>query len=220
MRFSLWSDYGTARKYGMSARGPSIGRKIFLTAVILTAAVIGVRELYGQAVEKRGLLEPAARPQSLVTPSANATGRRSAGVAAIPLSPQPVLSTDHAEVVAAAIVSPVPVPAPKPASEATAAEASAASGDQAIPPALAAIPGAQAKVDALPRPPTTFTAPRPASSVVIRSADGPKNVAARNAAHVAHRTHHDGGNFVGYAEAVAARFGHGRELRAALQLFM
>jgi membrane-associated protease RseP (regulator of RpoE activity) len=221
MRFSLWSDYGTARKYGISPRGPSIGRKIFLTAVIAVAAVIGVRELYGQAVEKRGMLEPTARPQSLVTPSANATGRRSAGVAAIPLSPQPVLAADHTEVVAAAIVSPVPVPTPKPASEATAAEASAVSGDHAIPPALTAIPGAQAKANALPRPPVALAAIRPGAALATtKSADGPRNVGTRNVVHVAHRTRHDGKDFVGYAEAIAARFGHSRELRAALQSFL
>jgi hypothetical protein len=222
MRFSLWSDYGTpARKYGWSARGPSIGRKIFLTAVIAVAAVIGIRELYGQAVDKRGLLEPAARPQGLLTPSANATGRRSAGVAAIPLSPQPALSTDHAEVVAAAIVSPAPTPAPKPSSEAAPVVASGVSGDHAIPPALTAIPGAQARAGALPRPPAAFAAIRPAAALATtKSADGPRNVGERRVVHVAHPTRHDGRGFAGYAEAVAAGFGHSRELRAALQSFL
>jgi hypothetical protein len=99
--FSLWSDYRTpTRKYGMSVRGgrPSIVRKIFLTTVLVAAAVIGIRELYGQAVEKRGLLEPGTRPQAQLTASANATGRRSAGVAAIPLSPQPALAMDLAAI--------------------------------------------------------------------------------------------------------------------------
>jgi hypothetical protein len=215
--FSLWSDYGTpTRKYGMSARGTrfSVSRKIFLTAVIVAAAVIGIRELYGQAVEKRGLLEPATRPQAQ-TPSANATGRRSAGVAAIPLSPQPALSMDHA-----AIVSSVPAVAPQPSSGAAPVVASGVSDDHAIPPALTAIPGALAKAAALPQPPATFAAMRPqATSVAMKSA-GPKSVGVRNVVHVAHGARHDGRALAGYAEALASRFGHGKELRAALQLFL
>jgi hypothetical protein len=220
MRFSLWSDYRMpTRTYGRSARGPSIVRKIFLTAVLFVAAVIGVRELYGQVVEKR-LLEPVARPQSQLTPSANATGRRSAGVAAIPLSPQPALSADHAEVVAAAVVSHAPARTPEPSSEAAPAAPSAAAVDHAVPPALTAVPGALAKATALPQMPATFAATRAAPSFAMKAADGSKSVGARNVLHVAHRTHHDGRSLAGYAEAVAAKFGHGRELRAALQMFM
>jgi hypothetical protein len=218
MRFSLWSDYRMpTRTYGRSARGPSIVRKIFLTAVLFVAAVIGVRELYGQVVEKR-LLEPAGRPQSQLTPSANATGRRFAGVSAIPLSPQPALSTDHAEVVAAAVVSHASAHAPE-ASPEPAPAAPSAAGDHAVPPALTAVSGALAKATALPVPPATFAATRPAASSAMKAAEGPKSVAARNAVHVAHRARHDD-RLVGYAEAVAARFGHSKELRAALQMFM
>jgi hypothetical protein len=218
MWFSLWSDYRTPRKYGMSARGrrSSIGRKIFLTAFVVTAAVIGIRELYGQAVDKRRL-EPATHGQSLVTPSANPTGRRFASVAAIPLSPQPALSSDHAEVAAAKIVPPIPARTP----EATTVVASTVSDDHAIPPALTAVPGALAKAAALPQTAATSAAVRPlATSVAMKSVDVSKNVGARNVVHVEHRVRHDGRSFVGYAEAVAARFGHGKELRAALQMFM
>ena len=220
MRFSLWSDYGMpARKYGLSAHRPSLVRKVFLTTIFVAAAVIGIRELYGQAVEKGGLLEPAAHPQSLAVPSANATGRRSAGVAAIPLSPQPALAADHAEVAAATIVSPA-LRRPERPSEAAPVVAAAMSGDHAIPPALIAVPGALAKAAALP-PPTTLAAVRPpAALAAMKSADGPKGVGTRNVAHVAHRTRYDSRNFVGYAEALATRFGHGKEFRAALQSFM
>jgi hypothetical protein len=218
MWFSLWSDYGTARKYGTSARGggPSISRKIFLTAFVVTAAVIGIRELYGQAVDKRGL-EPAVHAQSPLTPSANPTGRRFATVAAIPLSPQPALSTDHAEVVAATSVSPAPARTP----EAATIVASAVSGDHAIPPALTAVPGAQAKAAALPQPPATFAAMRPPGALAsTKSADSPRSVGARKVVHIAHFTRSDGRALAGYAEAIAARFGHSRELRAALQSFL
>jgi hypothetical protein len=210
--FSIWSDYGTpARKYRMSvaARGArfSIIRKICLTAVIVAAAVIGVRELYGQSVDKRRVLDPAAHPQSLLTPSASPTGRRSAGIAAIPLSPQPALSMDGA-----GIVSPAPVPSPEPSPWAAPAMAAGVSGDYAIPPALAAIPGAQAKVTASPRPPAVLAA--------IKPADAPtRSAGARRIVHVAHHTHGDGRGFAGYAETIA-RLGHSKELRAALQLFL
>jgi hypothetical protein len=213
--FSLWSDTrAPARKYGTSARGsrPSIVRKFFLTTVIVAAAVIGIRELYGQAVENRGL-EPSARPQSLLTPSANATVRRSTGVAAIPLSPQPALPTDHAAVVAATIVSPAPARTKELLSAAV--MGSEISDDPAIPPALTAIPGALAKASAVPRPPA---ATRPPATFAMKSADGPKNMGARNVVHVAHHPRHE--NIASYAEALAARFGHSKELRAALQMFL
>jgi hypothetical protein len=219
MWFSLWSDYGTPQKYGMSARGgrSSIGRKIFLTAFVVTAAVIGIRELCGQAVDKPGLLESAAHAQSPPTPSANPTGRRFASVAAIPLSPQPALS----EVVAATIVSPAPARTPEASSEAASLVASAVSSDRAIPPALTAVPGAQAKAAGLPQMAATFAAMQPpATSVAMKSANGPKSVGARNVIHVAHSPRHDGRALAGYAEALAARFGHGKEMRAALQLFL
>jgi hypothetical protein len=207
--FSIWSDYGTpARRYWMpvAARGArfSIIRKICLTAVILAAAVIGMRELYGQAVDKRPVLEPAAHPQSLLTPSANPTGRRSASIAVIPLSPQRALSMDDA-----GIVSPAPVPTSEPSPRTAPAMAAGVSGDYAVPPALAAIPGAQAKAGALPWPSAALTA--------MKSSDGPRSPGARRVVHVAH--HARGGGFAGYAETIA-RLGHSKELRAALQLFL
>jgi hypothetical protein len=207
--FSIWSDYGSpTRKYRMSAlgrgTGPSIGRKIFLTAIMVTAAVIGIRELYGQAVDKRAP-EPAAHAQSPLTPSANRTGRRFASIAAIPLSPQPALSVDDV-----AIVPPAPVSAPEP--QVDPVVASRVAGDRAIPPALVAIPGAQAKASALPRPPSAAAA--------MKSSDGPRSVGPRRLVRIERRTRTDGRGFAGYAEAIAARFGHSRELRAALQTFL
>jgi hypothetical protein len=216
--FSLWSDYGTpARRRYVSAasRGNllSVVRKVFLIAIIVAAAVIGVRELYGQAAEKRGFLEPGARPQGQLTPSA--TGRRAAGVAAIPLSPQPVLSMEHA-----ATVSPAPADAPKPSFAAAPVVASAVSDDHAIPPALNAVPGALAKAAALPQPPATLAAVRPpATSVAVKPADVARSVAARKVVH-AQLSRHDVRSLAVYAETIAARFGHGREFRAALQSFL
>lgn len=206
--FSLWSDYGTsARRRYVSAASRrnllSAGRKFFLTTVIVAAAVIGIRELYGRAVDTRGP-EPTAHAQTPPTPSANRTGRRFASVAAIPLSPQPALSVDIP-----AAVSPIPVPAPEPRADAEAA--SRVAGDHAIPPALAEIPGAQAKASALPRP--------PAAPAAINLADGPRSVGARRLVRVAHRTRTEGRGFAGYAEAIA-KLGHSRDLRAALQMFL
>ncbi len=217
--FSIWSDYGTpTRKYRMSAfaRGArsSVCRKIFLTAVIVTAAVIGIRGLYGHAVDKEGLV-PAAHPQSPQTPSANPTGKRFAAVAAIPLSLQPALSTDIPATdtpvtdtpVTDTPVAPAPVPAPEP--QATPVVTSGFAGDHAIPPALAAVPGAQAKAGALPQP----------ARAAMRSADGPGSVVARRLVRVAHRARTEGRGFGGYAEAIA-KLGHSRELRTALQMFL
>jgi hypothetical protein len=214
--FSLWSDYGTpARRHYVSAasRGNllSLVRKIFLIAIIVAAAVIGVRELYGQAAEKRGFLEPGARPQGQLTPSA--TGRRAAGVAAIPLSPQPVVSLDHAAVVSLG-------PATEPSSAAAPVVAWRVSDDHPIPPALTAVPGALAKATALPQPPATFAAMRaPATSVAMKPADVARSVAARKVVH-ARLSRHDVRSLAGYAEAIAARFGHGKETRTALQSFL
>jgi hypothetical protein len=208
--FSLWSDYGApARTYRMSvaARGTgfSVIRKIFLAAVIVAAAVIGMRELHGQAAGKRGLPEPTAHPQSLLTPSANPTGRRSAGIAAIPLSPQPALSMDTA-----AIVSPAAVPRPERSPQADLVVVSGTSGDHAIPAALAAIPGAQAKASALPRPPAL---------AAMKSADEARSAGARTFVRVARHTRGDGRGLARYAEAIT-KLGHSRELRAVLQMFL
>jgi hypothetical protein len=202
--FSLWSDYRTpSRKYRKSAARPAIIRKIFLAAIIVGAAAIGIGELYGQTADKRGL-EPTAHAQSQPTPSANPTGRRFASVAAIPLSPQPVLSTDIP-----AAISPAADPAPEP--HANLVAAARVAGDHAIPPALAAIPSAQAKASTLPRPPAALGA--------IKSADRPRSVGARSLVRVEHRTRSAGRGFAGYAEAIA-KLGHSRELRAALQMFL
>jgi hypothetical protein len=218
--FSLWSDYGTsARRRYVSAGSRrnllSTGRKLFLTAVIVIAAVIGVRELYGQAVDTRGP-EPTVHAQTPPTPSANRTGRRFASVAAIPLSPQPAPSMDSS-----AAGSPALAATPVPSSAAAPVLAAGVSDEHAIPPALTAVPGALAKAAVLPQLPTTLAAVRPvATSVAMKSAGAPKSVSARNVLHVAHRARHDGGSLAGYAEALAARFGHGREMRAALQSFL
>jgi hypothetical protein len=196
--FSLWSDYRRpTRNYRMSAsaRVSSIGRKIFLTAIIVAAAVIGIRELYGQAVDKRGAPEAlAAHPQS--TPSVNATGKRFANVAAIPLSPQPVVRMDNG-------ASPAPTP------EAAPAEASKVSGDRPLQ-ALATVPSAMAKASALP-PPAAFAA--------RKAADQPKGAGVRRVVRVAHHPRGDHESFGGYAEAIA-RLAHSNELRAALRSFL
>src|ERR1700722_17017493 len=205
-RFSLWSDYGTSgRNYRMSVARPSIGRKIFLTAVIVAAAAIGIRELYAQVADKRGALEPTAHPQSLSTPSANPTGRRSTSIATIPLSPQPALSLDQV-----AGVSPALASAPEPSSQADPV-LSRDSGDHPVPPALTAIPGALAKAGALPRPPAAFAAKK--------STDVPRSTALHSGVHVAHHMRGEGRSLAGYAEVIA-RLGRSKELRAALQSFL
>jgi hypothetical protein len=159
--FSLWSDCRPpARKYRLSTavRGtrPSISRKIFLTAVIVIAAGIGIRGLFGQATDGRALPNAAgAHLQNPAPPSTNATGRRTAGVAAIPLSPQPMLPVDQAAIG----TTPSPTAAGAELSHPTApAMGVGASADHQMPPALIAIPGVLAKASALPPPSTALTA--------------------------------------------------------------
>jgi hypothetical protein len=211
-RFALWSDYGyPARTYrSATARGarPSIGRNIFLAAIVVIAAVIGISELHGHAVDKKGLPDASgAHPQNLSPPSANATGRRYASVAAIPLSPQPAFPMNQAM---ADVPASVPA-APDPSPHATPAAAAGVSGDHEMPPDLTAIPGALTKTNAPPSPP----AARPAlKSALTLTGAGPRKLAS-----FARHPHGDTHRFAGYAEAIA-KLSQSRELRAALRLFL
>jgi hypothetical protein len=208
-RFSLWSDYrAPARKYRMSsiAHGgrSSISRKIFLAAIIVVAAAIGIRELYGQAADTRVSDAPGPHSQTSSPPSVNATGRRFARAAAIPLSPQPVGGTDQV-----AALSPSPAPAP----EADSAAGPKVSSDHPTPalttPALAVVPGALAKA----------SAPPPAALAAMKAADQPKSAVGRKVVRTVQHPHSNRESFGGYAEAIA-RLGHSKDLRAALRFFL
>jgi hypothetical protein len=178
---------------------------MFLAAVIVAAAVIGLRELSGPAMEKRGVTgAPDARSQALRLPSANATGSRFASIAAIPLSPQPPLLMDEAPV-----ASPAPASVPHPSPENSPAVVVGDASDHEIPPALTAIPDALAKASSLPRR-AGFTA--------MKAADK-RSVGPSKAVTFARHRHDVPQRFVGYAEAIA-KLSHSRELSAALRSFL
>jgi hypothetical protein len=196
-RFTLWSDYGTSRKYRASAglRGArsSLARKCLLAAAIVVAAAIASCELFGQAADK--MPDAAGHAQS-------ATVKRSAGIAPIPLSPQPLGPVEEAAVTASSADS-------APARSAAPALASDVPEGRAMP-AITAVSGAMAKATALPSSPAALAATQPAEK--LRAAAGRRNVQT-----VHHLRDDDTRLIVRY---VAARLGHSKELRAALRMFL
>jgi hypothetical protein len=202
-RFTLWSDYGTsARKYRSSAamRGArsSVARKCLLAAAIVVAAAIASCELFGQAAEK--MQDAAGHAQS-------ATVKRSAGIAPIPLSPQPVRSVEEAAVTASIANSSIANSAP--AHSATPALASDVPEGHAMP-AITAVSGAMAKATALP--------PSPAALAATKAAEKPRGVGGRRNAQTVHHLRDDDARLI--VRYVAARLGHNKELRAALRMFL
>ena len=202
--FALWSDYGTpARRRRISAPGRGgRTRKLFVTAAVVIAGVIGIRGIYRQAIDRTAMPSAAGvHVQSASSPTAKTFARRSIRVAAVPLSPQPVPKDQPA------VVSPTPSPASELAPHDTSAAVTAVMpGDHPKPPALTDFPGVLAKASA---PPPPFAAATPA--------DKPRSIGARLGG-VTHRPRHDGEALVRYAESIAK--GHRKELRAVLRLFL
>jgi hypothetical protein len=204
-RFTLWSDYGTSRKYqastAMRGAGSSIARKCLLTAVILVAAAIGICELFGQAAAKL----PGAtggHPQSI-------TGKRSAGVAPIPLSPQPSRLVEEASVTSN-------ITDPAPAHSTTPVLASAPPEDHATL-AVNAISGAS--VAAVSSAPAKASAPPPSAALATaKTAEKPRSVGGRRIVQSGHRPRED--DTALFVRDVATRFGHSKEIRAALRMFL
>jgi hypothetical protein len=197
-RFTLWSDYGnSARKYrawaGMRGARSSLARKCLLAAAIVVAAAIASCELFGQAADK--MPDAASHTQSM-------TGKRSAGVAPIPLSPQPLRPVDAAAVTASIANS-------APAHSATPPLASDLPEGHALP-AITAVSGAMAKATALP--------PSPAALAATKAAEKPRGVGGRRNAQIVHHLRDDDTRLI--VRYVAARLGHSKELRAALRMFL
>ena len=199
-RLTLWSDYGTsARKYRASAamRGArsSLARKCLLAAAIVVAAAIASCELFGQAAEK--MPDAAGHTQSM-------TGKRSAGIAPIPLSPQP-LPVEEAAVTAstASIANSAPARSAPPALASDVPEGHAM-------PAITAVSGAMAKATALP--------PSPAALAATKVAEKPRGVGGRRNAQIVHHLRDDDTRLI--VRYVAARLGHSKELRSALRMFL
>jgi hypothetical protein len=198
-RLTLWSDYGTsARKYRASAamRGArsSIARKCLLAGVLVVAAAIASCELFGQVAEKM--------PDVAGGHTQSATVKRSAGIAPIPLSPQPLRPIEEA-----AVTSNIPNSAP--AHSATPALALDVPEGHAMP-AITAVSGAMAKATALP--------PSPAALAATKAAEKPRGVGGRRNVQIVHHLRDDDTRLI--VRYVAARLGHSKELRAALRMFL
>jgi hypothetical protein len=197
-RLTLWSDYGTsARQYRASAamRGArsSIARKCLLAAAIVVAAAIASCELFGQAADK--MPDAAGHTQSM-------TGKRSAGIAPIPLSPQPLRPVEEAAVTAS-------IPNSAPVHSATPALASDVPEGHAMP-AITAASGAMAKATTLP--------PSPATLAATKAAEQPRGAGGRRNVQTVHHLRDDDTRLI--VRYVAARIGHSKELRAALRMFL
>jgi hypothetical protein len=144
-KFSIWSDYGaSAQKHWMSAanRGTpaSIGPKIFLAAVVVVAAVIGISGIYPQVIDEAWVQNAAGTHLSKISsPTADATPKPPGIVATISLPPHRALTKGRATV-----SSPGPAPAPE-LSQLRMSVPVELPADTATPLALAAIPDAEAK---------------------------------------------------------------------------
>jgi hypothetical protein len=206
-KFSIWSDYGASRKHWMWAakRGTpaSIGPKIVLAAVV--AAVIGISGIYPKVIDE-GWVQNA---QGTDTPkmslsTADATPKPPGIVAAIPLPPHRAIAAGQATV-----SSPDPVPVPELPQPRTSVPAIEPPADTATPLALAAIPDAEAKADAL--------LPDRAVAHAAKPADKPRGaVVVKKIARVEHHQHSVAGPFAEYLQALT-KLARSKEVKAALR---
>jgi hypothetical protein len=214
-KFSIWSDYGAStRKHRMSAaiRGApaSIGPKIFLAAVVVVAAVIGISGLYPKVIDEAWVQNAAGTdPPKMSLVSADATPKVPGVVATIPVPPHRTVTAGRATV-----SPPGAAPAPElsrqrmsvPTIEPPAVEPPA---DAATPLALAAIPDAEAKAYALP--------PDRALAHAAKPDDKPRAaVMKKNLVRVERHQHSVAGPFAEYLQALT-KLGRSKELKAALR---
>jgi hypothetical protein len=161
-KLAMWSDYGApAQKHWMSPskRGPrrSIGPKILLAAVFVVAGVIGISGIYPQVIDAEWVQDATGtHPPKKTPPTTDATTRRSGIVAAIPLPPRRAATTTGLASVSS------PGPAPELSQLRSSVAAVEAPADAAAALALAEIPDAEAKADALPADPAAVPAAAPA----------------------------------------------------------
>jgi hypothetical protein len=142
---AMWSEYGAPHWTSASRRGTrtSIGPKILLAAASVIAGVIGVSGIDPQVVDAEWVQDAAGSHQPKMTPPTSATTTKRSGiVAAIPLPPRRATTTGQASV-----SSPRPAPAPELSQLVAAVEPPA---ETLTPLALATIPDAETKADALP----------------------------------------------------------------------
>jgi hypothetical protein len=214
-KFSIWSDYGAStRKHRMSAanRGApaSIGPKIFLAAVVVVAAVIGISGIYPKVIDEAWVQNAAGTdPPKMALASADATPKVPGIVATIPVPPHRAVTAGRATV-----SPPGAAPAPElsrlrvsvPTIEPPAVEPPA---DTAMPLALAAIPDAEAKAYALP--------PDRAVAHAAKPTDKPRGtVVKKNLVRVERHQHNVAGPFAEYLQALT-KLGRSKEVKAAMR---
>jgi hypothetical protein len=212
---SIWSDYGAStRKHRMWAANraapTSIGPKIFLAAVVVVAAVIGVSGLCPKVIDQTWVQNAVGTdPPKMSLASADATPKVPNIVATIPVPPHRTVTAGRATV-----SPPGAAPAPElsrlrisvPTIEPPAVEPPA---DAAMPLALAAIPDAEAKANALP--------PDRAVAHAAEPTDKPRGtVAKKNVVRVERHQHGVAGPFAEYLQ-VLTKLGRSKELKAALR---
>jgi hypothetical protein len=214
-KFSIWSDYGAStRKHRMWAANraapTSIGPKIFLAAVVVVAAVIGISGLYPKVIDQTWVQNAVGTdPPKMSLASADATPKVPNIVATIPVPPHRAVTAGRATV-----SPPGAAPAPElsrlrmsvPTIEPPAVEPPA---DAAMPLALAAIPDAEAKANALP--------PDRAVAHAAEPTDKPRGaVVKKNVVRVERHQHGVAGPFAEYLQ-VLTKLGRSKELKAALR---
>jgi hypothetical protein len=189
-KLAMWSDYGApAQKHWMSPskRGPrkSIGPKILLAAVFVVAGVIGISGIYPQVIDAEWVQDAAGtHPPKKTPPTTDATTRRSGIVAAIPLPPRRAATTTGLASVSS------PGPAPELSQLRSSVAAVEAPAEAAAPLALAAIPDAETKAEALPAD--------PAAAAPAKPADEPKVAYVKKKVVVQHRQRGYSGAYAQY----------------------
>jgi hypothetical protein len=172
-KLSMWSDYGApAQRQWISASkrgsGNSVGPKILLAAVVVVAGVIGISGIYPQVIDAEWVQDTGTRLP--IMSLSTAPTKRVASTPAASSSPQRRATTTGQSVATSPRTASPPDP-PRTAATTTAPADSAAPATAAQL-AVADIPDAEAKADALPPDP----APAPAAA---KPAEKPKVVVAK-----------------------------------------
>jgi hypothetical protein len=198
-KFSMWSDYGApAQRQWMSASrrgaGSSVGPKILLAAVVVVAGVIGISGIYPQVIDAEWVQDTGTH-LPIMSLSTAAAKRVPGTAAAIAPPPRRAVTTGQT-----AASSPRSAPSPESLQMRTSVAAVApppasASASAAAPPAsvspmaVAAIPDAEAKADALP--------PDPAPAAA-KPAEKPRVVVAKRKVVVQHHQRSVSGAYAQY----------------------
>jgi hypothetical protein len=167
LKFSVWSycDAPPQRQWmSVSKRGTrtSIGPIILLAAAVVVAGVIGISGIDPQVIDAEWVQDAAGARLPKISLS-----KRSGIVAAIPLPPRRAVTTGEAT-----ISSPSPVSATELSQPRTSIAGVDPAAETEEPPlAVAVIPDAEAKADALP--------PQPAPAVAARPAERPRFAATK-----------------------------------------